>query len=157
MVKKILLSEAFISNHFLERLSIRLPNSFYSNVENKRLFNQKLDYVRSIVFPKGSFSVNIWKLNKYYINGIIRNNDLITLFLREKLSLKDAWPVHDLSKFKSELDYIASDAFPSGSFFYPYVDEKTTYYFVVKDKNIIDVIGDVNIEQYSKYQMFTID
>jgi hypothetical protein len=37
------------------------------------------------------------------------------------------------------------------------VDEKTTYYFVVKDKNIIDVVGDVNIEQYSKYQMFTID
>lgn len=157
MAKKILLSDAFISNHFMERLSTRLPNSFYSNDNNKRQFNEKLDYVRSITFPKGKFSINIWRLKKYYINGIVKDNDLITLFLREKMSLKDAWPVYDLSKFKSELEYIGSDNFPEGRYFYPYVDETTTYYFVVKDRKIIDTVGTTEIERYKNYQIFTVD
>lgn len=157
MVKKVFISEAFISNHFLERLSVRLPQSFYKNEYNRNRFNEKIDYLRSITFPAGKFSVNIWKLNKYYINAIVKDNDLITLFLRANLMLKDMWPVHDLQKFKSELDYIRRDNFPNGNFFYPYVDESFTYYFIIKDKKIIDISETLNVERYKDYKLFTID
>lgn len=151
---KILLPEAFLTKHFLERFNER-SSSFLKKPEFVNKIKNRLNDIKKFKFPKGKYAVNLFSLN-YNLYAIVKDNALLTIFLQPNFP-KDCLPVSNFYNFKSTIQYIKSNDFPLGELIYSYKDDLLTYFFVIKDRKIIDAIKEDQIKNYTKFKVINTD
>lgn len=154
---KIIISEALISAHFLDRLQERLPKFISNNFKLKDKFNTNIDFIKNFTFPNGDFIVNLFKGNTIYLCGIVKHNLLITIYAKDKLVKDGCLSVYDIKKFKFEVEHVQSEQFPLGLWSYMYVDDGPPIYFIVKNRKIIQVVSKDNLLKFPNYKIYSID